>query len=584
MSQETRPGPPAARVLALEATAVLLLGLTLATWFGGVPAGLSAVWPLAGLLATLAFRAWLAGIPKPRLPAPETIGCVGLAFAYRVPALLHPWGWVNRDGAYGAFVAMHVLGGLRPAPPFTEGANYQGTLKAHLAALLSLLSGSHDFSLLMLAASLFLYLVFLVATMSLARRAGGRGAALGAGLWLALGGRFPTVFSLNCVGQYVDVLALGGVALAVLARLQDEGLHGAPARGHYLAIGLLLGVAFWQQPVALAYLLSALLALALRRHTWRDPFSLLVPLGLGLGLLPVLIWNLQNAWATRDVVGRDWSELRAQVDALGFLLQRTLGVSFPLLAGLSPDHPWGDVPGVRTAASALFPAALAAYLALRGREAVRGIRSLEPKPTCLAPLLLGFCLLAFWAVASGRVYYRPRYLLPVVAATAVHLGIALAWLWSRSRSLAVLALGALLALNTAGAVPRLLAGAKLGEDYARLVRGIEQRGIRTGYADFSISAPVTMITAERVVLSCRLGPTPAYESELHERRVAREGPDAFVLRGGDDYGRFADGLRALGVGFRLDLDPVPIFYRLSRRVRLEEVLPFVGETQPSAEE
>ena len=54
----------------------------------------------------------------------------------RLPALVHPWGWVNTDGAYGAFVALHLLEGERPAPVFTEGASYQGTLKGHLAALL----------------------------------------------------------------------------------------------------------------------------------------------------------------------------------------------------------------------------------------------------------------------------------------------------------------------------------------------------------------------------------------------------------------------------------------------------------------
>ena len=79
-------------MLALDAAAVLLLGLTLATWFGGVPAGLPAAWPCVGLLLTLAFRMWLTGVPTPRRPAPETLACLGLALAYRMPALLHPWG------------------------------------------------------------------------------------------------------------------------------------------------------------------------------------------------------------------------------------------------------------------------------------------------------------------------------------------------------------------------------------------------------------------------------------------------------------------------------------------------------------
>jgi hypothetical protein len=181
------------------------------------------------------------------------------------------------------------------------------------------------------------------------------------------------------------------------------------------------------------------------------------------------------------------------------------------------------------------------------------------------------CLGLFWAVASGRVYWRPRYLLPVVAATAIHLGVAAAWLWARSRPAAVLALGALLALNVAGTLPRLRESRAIAEYYARVVRSLRDKSVRTGYADFSLSAPVTMFTAEAIVLSPRLGPTPAYESEEHARRVERDGPDAYVLRPEDDAHAFARALRALGVSFQLDLDPVPVFHAFSRRVPLGEV-------------
>ena len=34
-----------------------------------------------------------------------------------------------------------------------------------------------------------------------------------------------------------------------------------------------------------------------------------------------------------------------------------------------------------------------------------------------------------WAVAAGSVYSRPRYLLPLTAAVAVHLGAVVAWLY-----------------------------------------------------------------------------------------------------------------------------------------------------------
>jgi hypothetical protein len=205
------------------------------------------------------------------------------------------------------------------------------------------------------------------------------------------------------------------------------------------------------------------------------------------------------------------------------------------------------------------------------------IREGRPPPTLLPPLLLACCLAQFWVVAAGRIYWRPRYLLPVAAATAMHLGVVLAWRWPRRRVLSALVLAVLLAINVSGTWPRLRAGAEVAAPYEQLVHSLEARQIHTGYADFSISAPVTMFTGERIVFSSRLGPTASYESDRHTRKVAREGPDAYVLRADDDPEQFAAVLRSLGVSYKLDIDPVPIFYGFSRRVRLEEVASFRGD-------
>jgi len=129
---------------------------------------------------------------------------------------------------------------------------------------------------------------------------------------------------------------------------------------------------------------------------------------------------------------------------------------------------------------------------------------------------------------------------------------------------------------------RLRDGAPTSDYYRRVLRSLESKGVRTGYADFSLAAPITMFSRERILLSSRLGPTPAYEPEEHTARVEREGPDAYVLRPDDDPERFAAVLRALGVAYRVDLDPVPVFYGFSRRVRVEEVSGFRGEEAPSS--
>ncbi len=558
--------------------------LLVTTWFVARPAGLPPAVPLVLLVALGAVRWGRRPACSLGPPPPETLAALAAAVIYRLPALIHARGWVNRDGAYPAFVALHLMQGIRPAPIFTEGAHYQGTLKGHLGALIGAVTGVEDLSLLMALTSLLLYLAFVAFTMSLVRRISGREAALFAGLYLAISPRFLTVFSLNCVGQYVDVLALGGLALVLVARLLSEDRRGAGARGLYLATGLLLGAAFWQQPVALAYAGVVAIVLALRRDTWRDGWGLLLPVGAFVGALPVLLWNLQNHWQTGDILikGREPGELAAQADALLHLIHRTLTISFPTLSGLSPGHPWGQLRLVAAVGYVLVPGALVLYLVLRGGEITGSIRRGRPATAFLPPLLLACCLVQFWAVASGRIYWRPRYLLLVTAATAIHLGVVLAWLWSRTRVLSALVLAALLAVNAGGTWERLRSGAEVAAPYEQLVRALDARRIRTGYADFSISAPVTMFSRERIVFSSRLGPTASYESDRHTQKVAREGPDAYVLRPDDDPEQFAAVLRALGVSYKLDIDPVPIFYGFSRRVRLEEVAGFRGEEEPDS--
>ena len=571
---------------AAELGLLLLLALAVLAWFGGFPApGTSSRAALAAALGAIVCL-WAAARPLPRPHvSPETLVVAAVALVYRLPALVHPWGWVNTDGAYGAVVALHLLEGALPAPVFTEGASYQGTLKGHLAALFSVLTGAEDLSRMLVLAGVVLSLVFIVATMALARRIGGRPAALASGLYLALGPKFLTVFSLNSVGQYVDVLALGGLALALLPPLlQDE--PGPQDRLRALAVGLLLGAAFWQQPVATGYAITAGLALALRRGPRTGRRWGWMAAGLVVGALPVVIWNVRHDWASGEIMGRDGVGLRAQAVALPYLLRRTLDTSFPVLAGVSPGHPWLRVGGgtLRVLAGLLVPATLAAFLVQRGREIVASIRAGRPSPALLPPVLLAACLALVWATAAGAVYSRPRYLLPVMAATAVQLGVVWAGLWGRSRVLAAAVLALLLGLNVSGTISRLRDGGPTSAYYRGVLRSLETKGVRTGYADFSLAAPLTMFTRERILLSSRLGPTPAYEPEEHTARVAREGPDAYVLRPDDDPERFAAVLRALGVTYRLDLDPVPVFYGFSRRVRVEEVSGFRGEAGPPAEE
>jgi hypothetical protein len=299
-----------------------------------------------------------------------------------------------------------------------------------------------------------------------------------------------------------------------------------------------------------------------------------------VGALPVLIWNVQNGWGSGDILGRPPQELLAQAEALPALVARTVTEAFPILTGLSPGHRAAPFAAARFFAAALLPATLVAYLATQWPRLRDGLRGGER--AALIPLLLACVNLAlYWATASGSINRRPRYLLPLLAAFAVMLGPVAAWGFARARLPTAALLVAVFALNLAGSLPRLGQSASVEAFWRRVVREIEEKGIRTGYSDFAVAAPVTMFTAERITLSARLGPTPAYYSDRQEERVAREGPDAYLLPRGDDPEAFARALQALGVTCRYAPRPFPTFWDCSRRVRLEEVAGFRGDRAPA---
>jgi len=160
----------------------------------------------------------------------------------------------------------------------------------------------------------------------------------------------------------------------------------------------------------------------------------------------------------------------------------------------------------------------------------------------------------------------------------------LAWIAARSRTVAAAVLAGVLALNISGTWPRLQESAGLADYYERLVRSLEDKSVHTGYATFSLSAPVTMFTAERIVLSPRLDALPSYEPARHAQAVDTAGADVYLLPPEDEWRAFAARLDALGVTYHLDREPVPTFYGFSRRVELHEVADFrTGPVVPERE-
>jgi hypothetical protein len=494
-------------------------------------------------------------------------GMLLLATLVRLPALVVPGSLISSDSAVAGIIAQEVREERKPGPIYAPGFPYEGTLKPHLTALLALVSPSAGTPLLYIVASHLFYLVWIAAVMVLARQVGGLPAAAGSGAFLAVSPRFLAAFSLNNVGQYPEVNALGAAALALLA-----------AGGGPLGAAFLVGLALWQQLLAVYFV--AVLALAIVvTPDWRRPRGLLdAALGLAAGTYPIWVWNAAHGWATFDFFRRGGKNPLDRLAGVPDRLERTVSVSLPKLFGVT------DL-GVTDLAAALaglvLPALVLAMAWTRRRDFARERgRSAAFLAAALFAVTLGVFVVSKF---SHRGVQRPRYLIPLYTPVAIAVGWSIAVLARRSRVLGGAALGGLLAANAAGLVPWLSArGDAAARDRAFLGR-LDELGVRTGYCGFWVGPKYTFLSEGRLILSGELGPDVSWVHPPHAARVRERGPDALVVGRGALAEAMSNRLHALGASFqREEVAGHAVFYGLSPRIDLEALAGYEAGLAPPA--
>jgi hypothetical protein len=552
---------------------LLVLWVLLAdVWFQGpilgARVGLGLSIPLAvALVATAAIAATRRRHGGPDRSFAITVAAMLLlATLVRLPALIAPAGLISSDSAVAGIIAQELRAGQLPAPIYAPGFPYEGTLKPHLTALLGLMFPGAGTPAVYAWASLMFYLLWAGAVMVLARATSGLPAAAAAGLFMAVSPRFLTAFSVNNVGQYPEVNALGALALALLARRAPPGTEPA-GRPHVLACGFVLGLGVWQQLLGVYFILVAAIAVAATRDL-RTPRRLVeMAGGIVAGSYPLWAWNAAHGWSTFDFFRRGGKNPADRLADLPGQLDRMVSVSFPKLFGLS------DLGAPAAAALVLGVALPILVLAMTWarRDEIRTRRGRSP--VFLAAVLLIVVAGLFAASKfSHRGAQRPRYLLPLYTACAVGFGWAVAAAWRRSRVLgagaAVLVLGA----NAAG-LNDWLRGRSPAESRDRAVQdAFEQLGVRTGYSGFWVAPLHTFLSEGRVVLSGELGPDVSWVHAGHAARVRESGPDAYVVASGPLADALASRFASLGCSVkRRDVSGLAVFHDLCRRVSLEEV-------------
>lgn len=536
-------------------------------WLEAVPAALLAL-PAGAAVGAWCWRARRGFLPE--LGKEDRLALlfvVALAIAFRWPLL---WqgaaGYLTADGALSGIVAQQIRDGVAHHV-FVPHVPYSGSLKSHLTVpLMALLDPARAFAL----ASLLFYAAYVAALFGLARLALDetgtgdpgplRSGAVLAGLYAALAPPFVTHYSLSNDGNYVEVLALGTWALWLTAWWLRQPER--PSRS-LLAVGLLLGLAFWAHILALIPLACVGLVLVLsgQRGWSRLPW---LALGCALGYAPGLLWNAANGWQSllyvvpgaQPVVGMEAPP--PMTERLRTLVTDQWPVLMGYDAGYGPG--WDGV----LRAFAGFATLTALACALSALVAVARRRRLD----ALAVVVL-FALVnqTVALLALPQVPGNPRYLLFLNAPVAVFLVRSLRTGWGR------LALGALLAGSALGALGQWPDAARTDARWRALVAGLEERGVRWCYTDFYLATPVNFLADGEVVCSSKLGPTTT-EYFFEFRRAVDAAPEAAYVAVNRTAGdKLERRLSRLDVRYERSELMKPVLHGLSRKVDPSELFP-----------
>ena len=507
---------------------------------------------------------WLAGRwrelwgPPPGGPRRALLLVVGVAVLFRLPlAGQGAAGYVTPDGALSGIVALHLRDGTEHLV-FVPHVPYSGSLKSHVTAPLAVaIDPARAFALV----SVGFFAAFVAALYRLALLAGTSGwAALAAGLYAAFAPAFVTRYSLSNDGNYVEVLALGTWALVLAARWRREDRASDLLN---LAIGLLLGLAFWCHILAVIHAAAIAvwaLVVAPRRALRAVPPA---ALGFVLGDWPGLLWNAANGWESFLYLlpGRVGGGAPAGGPGLGSRAWGLITDQSLVLLGYDPGYS-APIDFALRALAVLAAVIAAVAIIAAAREAWR-------RRSAGLGLLLCFTavnvLMAL--VALPQIEGNPRYLQFLMAPLPVFIARFLdapprRWL-----------MALLVAFGAAGSLAQVPGTIRADAQWRRFVADLEAAGVRWCETDFHLATKINFLSQERVVCSSKLGPTTTEYFFDYRRRVEAAPEVALVAVNATAAEKLERRLERLGVTYERRDFMKPVLTRLSRKVDPEELFP-----------
>ena len=495
-----------------------------------------------------------------------------LTLITRIPLLVGAYGIPSSDAAVHGVMALHILEG-KHHPVFSYAESYDGSLKAHATAFLTVLSGEPVVSLT--AAGILLYAGFAVALYALARTVLSRSESAIAAVYAILSPGFLTAWSVKADGSYVEVLFFGTALLAVGARLLGDPEDRA-RRAFWM--GVLGGLALWAHILSTYYLLVALIVLIAADWTRKSLGRLALFLaGFLLGNLPLFLWNLTRYGQSYRWWTHDESTLAERIVRTATQVHAVAVESLPVLTGWWPmDFPTeqpvlGSV--LRVVLMLIFPAAFCGFI-IQKRDRLRELTRLRLTAESMLVVFAMLVVAVFAQSTFGWLTKEPRYLIFLFSVIPIFLASSLAGLAQlgrRSRLAAGLAAGVLLAVNIYGSG---LYGVRALESDAlnrEFVRELEELGVRYAYTDFYVSYKYIFLSHGRLLMTSELGPEQTERYPPYRDEIANAEDVALIPRSFRMAGRIGQRLDAQGVTYRREDLLYPVIYDLSEPVRLESL-------------
>lgn len=346
--------------------------------------------------------------------------------------IVRVWGaWMFKhatNGDYGivALMAKHIAEGTN-FPVFFYGQAYMGSLEPWTSALLCKLAGFSGFAVCLGTA---LFGVFLLATLWLyAHESGGRIAGIGTILFCTIGPFAFFHYQVSPRGGYAALLFLSVLVIFLGVESGARHRNGDSSIFFPLLLGLTAGLGWWTHQLIVPAVLTAgicYVLLAWRYLTSKTTFAGLA--GFTLGSAPFWAWNLLNEWKSFEFIAKVGNPVSLS-EGVRYLFRHTCTLldtgNAPLQLQIATLSVWGLV-----FLSSLF------FVAKNLKK-----EGFTKKNFLEVAILIYICIFAaMYARSSFCRFNTPRYLLPLIPATAIMLGNML----SKNRPTAVRVLAAIL--------------------------------------------------------------------------------------------------------------------------------------------